>query len=214
MATSSADDYENVGLYEWVEGQNAWVLLGSDYNPFFETEEKRSYDEFVPDSTLYGSDPGGPGGGGGGGYIEPYRGKKADKIGVQCTVDEPKTMPTVTATGKRPSDFGGSLLTLIWRGQLLNGAYGGGGAQSSAVTRAVPPPPGFSGDVTCSDEVSHRSKNAEHVAAHYKFTPFPRQRNRQITIRWPSGTVETYSNTGSPATPWMIPVAGTCRSGN
>lgn len=130
---------ENWGVYEWNSSTGQWVKLASGYHPFYETEVLRSSDVIVPSGAL-----GGGGGGGGGGGVIIQGGQAgvaasdspADRKGgdatIQCDTTE---LPPVIVTAS-PLSFGGSLLTLIWRGQMLNGVGGGGAAINNVATGA------------------------------------------------------------------------------
>lgn len=206
IATATATTNENVGLYEWDAAQEVWVLLGASYHASYESEAKQSFDIFVPDSTLW-ADPYDRGFDSTKPQRQPGKGKGHDNVEVMC--ETATTLPRVTATGNRPINFGGSLLSVIWRGQLLNGSYGGGGAQRSSV--APLPAPSTAEPVTCDSEMEVKSANAQHTAGHYGLKPGPRNRNQRITIRWSTGTVETYYSTGNISNLWMLPVPDTCK---
>lgn len=64
--------------------------------------------------------------------------------------------------------------------------------------------------VTCNSEDVVKIGNAQYVAANNGLAPGPGDRGETITIRWSTGTVETYISTGQVGTGWMVPVPGTC----
>lgn len=97
---------------------------------------------------------------------------------------------TVTAP---PQSFGGSLLTLIWRNQLLNSA--GVAAQRSSSSQPVPAP-STAEPISCGDLDEVRMANAVHTAVHYGFPtgPTPSQaapddplvdwHDRNLPVQW------------------------------
>ncbi len=124
--------------------------------------------------------------------------------------EEPKDFERMVVTGKKPSEMGGGLLSVIWRVTGLDGLFG----QRSASKKAVPAPnlPSQELDqVTCSDPVYLRQNSATKVAGLYGLKPSPAQTGRQFRIKWRTGTSETYVNFGmSGGSNWMKVVADTC----
>lgn len=90
----------------------------------------------------------------------------------------------------------------------LGDYYGEGGGGSTTIV--AKPAPESAAAITCSDDLNVRIENAQHAAAHYGLRPLPSQRGRTITIQRSTGTTETYRNTGTIGTGWMLPVPGTC----
>ena len=192
--------YENVGVYEWDEAQQAWVLLHATYVPYYETETMRTGDTLIDQSTFWG---GGGGGGGGGG--DDMIQKDAGDI---LTADGPCTLPPVTVAGGRPS-FGSSMISIMWRGQSLNFS---GGSGNVAQRRVIQAPPGTQ-PITCSDEPDVRIGNAQHALANSGISNGSRFRNREFTVRFSTGTTETYIHLGVVSTYWLAIKPGTCKAG-
>lgn len=124
---STTSTYENAGVYEWNESLQAWVLIEATYIPYFESETLREFDEYIPPGTFWGS---GGGGGSGGDIVLPNgaesgRGKRIKDSGnvAASSCSEPHDMPPVVVTGRRPSSYG-SILSIFWRGNLLDRAVG------------------------------------------------------------------------------------------
>lgn len=95
--------------------------------------------------------------------------------------------------------------------------YGGagsgpnGGGNSGSAPIAVDAPAEAS-PITCGDIAEVRQAQACYVAANNGIPAGPPGRFRVITIRWSTGTVETYVSTGAYTHGlWMVPVPGTCR---
>jgi hypothetical protein len=85
---------------------------------------------------------------------------------------------------------------------------GGGGGAAPVVVDATE----GSEAITCSSELATRQGNASYVAANNNIPVGPRGRGRTITIRWSTGTVETYISNGAYTFGlWMEPIPGTCR---
>lgn len=131
---STTATYENVGLYEWHEDLQAWVLVQATYTPYFETEQLVAGDELIAESDFRSYDGAGGGGGGDGGQVV-----------VNSADCDPITLPVVTVTGSAPS-FGASLFSLFWRGAGLNAKAGGKSVAKRKVGKikqhAICPPSG------------------------------------------------------------------------
>lgn len=198
----------NYGVYEWDEALQAWVQLSAGYHPFFETAGATSWDHHVVPVPVGGGpgDPGDPGGG----AQQPQHGQPEFDAGILCSgVGDPIDGSRVTVTGLRPATFG-SLQTLIWRGQLLGGhaqrALTGGITSNPA---ALPAPDRVS-PITCADDPIVREAAGQQAAAHYGVRPIG-SRGRRVTIRYSTGTTETYQVTGEVGSRWVSAVPGTCR---
>lgn len=192
--------YENVGVYEWDEAQLAWVLLHATYVPYYETETMRTGDTLIAQSTFWG------GGGGGGGRYDHMIQKDAGDI---LTTGGPCTLPPVTVAGGRPS-FGSSMISIMWRGQSLNSSSG---SSNVAQRRVIQAPPGTQ-PITCSDEPDIRVGNAQHALANNGIGGWPRLRFREFTVRYSTGTTETYIHQGTGmGTVWLAIKPGTCKAG-
>jgi hypothetical protein len=152
--------YQNVGLYAW-DG-SSWVLVSASYDPYFESETLGTDDIYVQPTSFWG---GSGGGGGGGGTYQPQavgergegrgRGQRPGDPSIACT--EP-VMPEVTVVGHSPA-YGGTLLQLAWRGQLLSNTRGGGVAMR-AVQPAVNDPNNRT-PATCQSDAMTREAHAQ-----------------------------------------------------
>ena len=193
--------YENVGVYEWDEAQQAWVLLHATYVPYYETETMITGDTLIAQSTFWG------GGGGGGGV---YDDKMQKDTGDILTTGGPCTLPTVTVTGVRPS-FGSSMISIMWRGQSLNSS-GGGGSGNVAQRRVIQARPGTQ-PITCSDDPDVRVGNAQHALANNGIGMGSKFKGREFTVRFSTGTTETYIHQAVVGTYWLKIKPGTCKAG-
>lgn len=134
MSAADASSYENVGLYQWDESLQAWVLLEARFVPSYEEQLASSWDYVVSSETLYSADPGN----GSGGTVQPYKHRQGGKnqIDASCSTEDPVNLPKVTATGRRPSFFD-AVITLVWRGRMLSNTTRGGGAQRAVASIGV-----------------------------------------------------------------------------
>lgn len=179
---------DNFGLYNWDVSKQAWVLLYSGFDPFYDAESVTT-GEFLFEI---------PGSG------DSKKGSSQTKF---CNSSEVLTMPTVIINGVSPVNFGGALIAVSWRNAMLGKFIG----QRSGTIKAVPAPKD-SYAVNCGDDVAGKSEAAMHAASRYGMRPHTSQARRKIRIRWANGTEETYENTGTPGTMWMLPVVGTCKA--
>lgn len=190
-------------MYEWDAVSESWFQIAEGYNPAFDFELPTSGDHIVhlPPSPTPSPSP-----------VPPYD-PQLPVMPQGCSPPPPQggtTFPPVVVTASRPSSFG-SILSIIWRGAMLGGAAqrGVGGGGSAPASAALPAHPG-SEPVKCDSELVVKISNAQFNASRYGFRPVV-SRGRKITIRWSTGTVETYVATGQIGTGWMMPVPGTCR---
>lgn len=195
---------QNLGIYNWDEEREAWVLLYSGYEEAYESEALGDGDYLV-DPVPYAEGNGG----GGGDVVIIQKNRRSNLTAVTEEAEEPKEMERVVVTGVKPPMLGGSMLSVFWRSSEVGELYG----QRSASKKAVPAPKGTY-QVRCSDDVAGKSEAAMHVASRYGMKPIYSQTRRQLTIDWRNGTVETYENVGRASTMWMVPVPGTCREGS
>lgn len=206
-------------MYELDESLQAWVQVTAGYHSFFETANPSAgWDPDVsptpPDGGRTpppgGGDPGDPPPGGGQQPNAKILPSADGDAGILCMGGDPTNFLPVTVTGLRPTHFGGSVLTLIWRGQMLASTQRSVGGGSNQTPPALPAPSGTA-PVTCSDEIPVKMENAEYVATHYGWTAL-NSRNKTMTIRYSTGTTETCRSLGlAGGAVWMVPVAGTCR---
>ena len=89
------------------------------------------------------------------------------------------------------------------------GGPGGGPIAGSPAVVPVPALP-TSEPVTCDSTEETKVGNAQHVAGSLGWRPWGAHAGRELTIRWSTGAIETYVNTGRPGTGWMVPVANSC----
>lgn len=205
-APSVQSAYENAGLYQWNEGLQAWVLISAGYERFWDTEKLRTGDEPLSAELLSG------GGGGGGEVIiqgtESELSSKGNGRGKgRGGADDPSiachdtTLPPVVVTGSRPQF--GSLLSLIWRSQLL--ARGGSGAARRPILRSVD----ANQALTCSAGHLEREIAARDVIRPLGFLPA----GSIIRVNYGSGHYQLWAVTNPTATDRGLQPASGCISG-
>lgn len=160
---SISSTYQNAGLYAW--NGSTWVLVFAFYDPYFESETMLSDDMYVSQSTFWGT--GGDDGGGGSymphgaGDTSPSRGngrgrgQGSNDPSISCSTP---TMPQTTVVGHSLS-YGGTLLQLAWRGQMLSNSHGSGVAVrpvQQALNNPNNPVP-----ATCSSDAMTREAHAQ-----------------------------------------------------
>ena len=197
----------NFGIYNWDESLEAWVLLYSGYDEFYVSESPGEGEYLVDPVPI----PNGGLGGGGDVDVIGLRSRRAASALLDNEEDdeEPKELEKVVVTGVRPSMIEGGLLSVLWRGSGLGELFG----QRSASKKAVPAPKRDDIDqVTCDFPLGLKEAAATKVAAHYGIKPNSGNTGSKLTIKWRTGTEETYVNLGmSGGFAYMRPVPGTCK---
>lgn len=202
--------YENVGVYVWNEGVQAWVLVHASYDPYFETERLKTGDTYIEPAAFWS----GGGGGGGGAVLQgtdsatvngPANSAHGNRNtgGPSIACDTPTTLPPVEVTGSRP-EFGGSMVSMIWRGQMLNRSVGSGVVRRSMRTAQA------KNTMTCSNSSEEeRMLEARDVITRLGFMP---QRS-MVRVEYAPGNFQIWMVTQPSLTTLGLLPFGPCTQG-
>lgn len=212
----AGESIPNYAVYEWDAVSEVWMQIATGNNPAFDSEAPTQGDIIVnpvsppggdyppspyptiPNSLEIASRPNDPPCNGGAPPPPP-------------PPPPPVTFPTYVVTGTRPPQFG-SIFTVIWR--VITGGGSDATAQRGATGTGARPllaPPDQR--ITCGDLPEVRQAAALTIASMYGFSILSRRTaGQRITIKYITGTTESYINDGSRlTTSWQL-VPNSCRN--